>query len=76
MLKFLQRNEFAIQDLLATRERAGRLETVIPFGPERKRSLVAVRQTANSNYIRVVVKGAPEYVLPKCASELGADGEA
>jgi Ca2+-transporting ATPase len=60
---------------LTTREREGRLETVIPFGPERKRSLVAYRQTVNSeDYIRVVVKGAPEYVLPMCGSYLRADG--
>lgn len=36
MLRFLQRNEFAIQELLSQRERAGTLETTIPFGPIRK----------------------------------------
>lgn len=66
MLRFLQRNEIAIQDLLSQRERAGTLETTIPFGPIRKRQLVAVRPSPNSPYVRVVLKGAPEYILPKC----------
>jgi magnesium-transporting ATPase (P-type) len=61
--------------LLSTRQRAGTLETNIPFGPIRKRQLVAVRPTDTSDYVRVVVKGAPEYVLPMCDKQLTRDGD-
>jgi magnesium-transporting ATPase (P-type) len=67
LLKFLQLNEFAIQDLLTQRQRLGLVETGIPFGPIRKRQLVAIRPSPTTDYVRVVVKGAPEYILPFCS---------
>ena len=40
--------------------------TYIPFTPERKRQLVAIRATKDAENIRIVIKGAPEYVMPMC----------
>jgi len=42
--------------------------TNIPFGPIRKRQVVAIRPTRDSDLVRVIVKGAPEFVLPMCTS--------
>jgi magnesium-transporting ATPase (P-type) len=39
---------------------------VIPFNPIRKRQLVIIRPHAKSKYVRAVLKGAPEMVLPIC----------
>ena len=75
MLKFLQGNEMAIQDLIIKRERQGILETNIPFGPIRKRQLVVIRPSNKDQYVRVVVKGAPEYVMPMCNSILNGSGQ-
>lgn len=75
MLKFLQGNNICIQDLLAQKARQGRMETNIPFGPIRKRQVVAIRPDANSEFVRVVVKGAPEFIMPFCTKQLGADGD-
>lgn len=40
---------------------------MIPFSPVRKRQLVAVREKG-SDIVRVVLKGAPEYIIEKCTS--------
>lgn len=40
---------------------------MIPFSPFRKRMLVAYRPD-DSDTIRVVIKGAPEFVMPLCTS--------
>jgi magnesium-transporting ATPase (P-type) len=42
------------------------METNIPFSPYTKKQVVAVRPSIKDDYVRVVVKGAPEYVLPMC----------
>lgn len=68
MLRFLQHNKIEVQDLLSRRQRKSELQTKIPFGPERKRQLVAYKPTEKSEYVRVVIKGAPEYVVPMCTS--------
>ena len=47
--------------LFKQRERFGIVETHIPFGPINKRELIAIRPTSSSDFVRVVIKGAPEY---------------
>jgi len=42
------------------------METNIPFDSIRKRQVVAIRPTKDADFVRVIVKGAPEYVLPMC----------
>ncbi len=48
---------------------------MIPFTPIRKRQLVVIRPSPLSKYIRVVLKGAPEFVMPLCTKVLSLDGE-
>lgn len=76
LLRFLQDNDYEIQDLLAQRARQGQMETNIPFGPIRKRQVVAIKPSINDDFVRVVVKGAPEYVLPFCTQVLTSNGGA
>lgn len=66
MLRFLQQNEVAAQDLLVERYRKGEHECSIPFNSYRKRMTTVIRPHKGCEYVRVVVKGAPEYVLPLC----------
>jgi magnesium-transporting ATPase (P-type) len=75
MLRFLQDNNLEVQDLLAKRHREGEHECSIPFGPVRKRQVEVIRPYKGCEYVRVVVKGAPEYVIQYCNSILGSDGE-
>lgn len=46
--------------------RDGEHECSIPFGPVRKRQVEVIRPYKGCDYVRVVVKGAPEYVLRHC----------
>lgn len=66
LLKFLFDNDFHVEELYINKERNTIMETNIPFGPIRKRQVVAVRPTRDAEYVRVIVKGAPEYVIPMC----------
>ena len=75
MLKWLQDNEVSVQDQLAKRERQGEFECKIPFGPVRKRETTVIRPWKGCSYVRVVCKGAPEYVARFCTNVLRADGE-
>ena len=75
MLRFLQQNNYEVQELLAKRHREGEQECTIPFGPIRKRQVEVIRPYAGCDYVRVVVKGAPEYVLKHCTRILNSDGE-
>jgi magnesium-transporting ATPase (P-type) len=74
MLKFLQQSNIEVQDLLVQKSRNSILETHLPFSPERKRQLVAYRPDASADYIRIIIKGAPEYILPMCLSQLSETG--
>lgn len=50
------------------------METNIPFGPIRKRQVVAIRKNPHSETVKVIVKGAPEFILPMCTKQLGKHG--
>lgn len=67
LLNFLFDNEYPVNELYIQKERQARIETNIPFSSIRKRQVVAIRPTADSDIVRVVIKGAPEYVLPMCS---------
>ena len=75
LLKFLIENEFPIQDELVNRERNFKLETMIPFSSERKKMTVAYRLPGGDGTVRVVVKGAPEYIIPACTKELDSSND-
>ena len=66
MLRFLQDNDIPIHELMVRRQRECTLETIIPFNPIRKRQMVVIRPNPNSKYVRAVIKGAPELVMPLC----------
>ena len=54
--------------MLSKRHRQGILQTNLPFNPVTKRSLVAIMPNEKSEYIRIVIKGAPEYIMPMCTT--------
>ena len=74
MLRFLQSNEISVQDLLTQRQREAEHECSIPFNPERKRQTTVYRPFKGADYVRIVVKGAPEVVLPLCNFYLDSMG--
>ena len=65
-LRFLQDNQIQIEDLLTQRQRLGEHECCIPFNPVRKRQTTVIRPHKGCDYVRVVCKGAPEYVTKLC----------
>ena len=77
LLQMLIDHEQPVQDLLVQRERDNcRLVSQIPFSSTRKRRTVAyeldptMAEGYSSPIIRVVVKGAPELIVPLCANQL------
>lgn len=73
MLTFLQGNEIPVHELL--KRKIGRVLTEIPFNPIRKRMLVAVNHPEDEELVRIIVKGAPEYVIGLCTGKMNEDGE-
>jgi Ca2+-transporting ATPase len=74
MLRFLQQNDYEIQNLLTRKARECIVETNIPFGPIRKRQVVAIRQSKDHNIVKVIIKGAPEYIMPMCIRYMDMNG--
>lgn len=74
MLRFLQQNEVPIHDKMIERQRVAEHECSIPFGPIRKRQVEVYRPYNGCEYVRVVVKGAPEYVMDLCDRILDSEG--
>lgn len=64
LLKYLINNDKPVHELLKQRESQDKLKLFIPFSPIRKRMVVAYQ--SQDEIVRVVVKGAPEYVAPMC----------
>lgn len=64
MLKFIQNNGHAVQDLI--KNKVGRVKTFIPWTPKRKMESTAILQPGDDNTVRVYSKGAPEVLLQKC----------
>jgi magnesium-transporting ATPase (P-type) len=70
LFRYLIREEkdHPIQSILVRRERAHKLRAMIPFSTDRKRMTVAygLPEEEQGEMVRVVVKGAPEYLVPLC----------
>lgn len=67
LLKFLITNGIAVQDNFVERERMFKLKMTAPFSSERKRMTVAYKMTVDGKkVVRIVVKGAPEDLVPLC----------
>ena len=82
LLKMLVNRGIAVQEKLNERERevegenCYKLMSWIPFSSDRKRMTVAYRLRENLDIVRVVVKGAPESVIPMCSSKLDSFNQA
>ena len=76
LLKLLIDRNIAVQDKLMEREReipteqCYKLMTKIPFSSDRKRMTVAYSLKDQPDRVRIVIKGAPEYIVPLCNSKL------
>jgi P-type Ca2+ transporter type 2B len=64
MLKFIQNNGHAVQDLM--KNKVGRVKTFVPWTPKRKMESTAILQPGDDYTVRVYSKGAPEVLLQKC----------
>ena len=71
LLQLLSNNGINVQEKLIEREQHQELKLWIPFSSDRKRMTVAYTlKGENSHIVRLVVKGAPEFVVPMCTSKL------
>lgn len=66
MLNFLYENKINVHEKLAERQRESEIECTIPFNPIRKSQVTVIRPKKGCSYVRVVLKGSPEYVLSRC----------
>lgn len=66
MVKFLIDNEIPAHDMLVRRNLNTRKVMNLPFTSKDKMMIVIRAIDWESNSIRVFVKGAPEYIVPKC----------
>lgn len=71
MLNFLFSNHCDVPTKLQNKELKSKQFTFIPFSSRRKRSLVA--QQLDEETVRIVVKGAPEYILNCCTAAVDGD---
>lgn len=69
LLNFLTSINVPVQDHFVNRERNWQLLCLIPFSSDRKRMTVAY-YSKEQQYVTIVVKGAPEYVIPMCTQQL------
>jgi magnesium-transporting ATPase (P-type) len=65
MINFLISSGLPVQDLLLHKERLYPLVLIIPFCPIRKRMIVAYK--ISDCLVRLVAKGAPEEIVPRCS---------
>mmetsp|Transcript_29300 Transcript_29300/g.21213 ORF Transcript_29300/g.21213 Transcript_29300/m.21213 type:complete len:139 (+) Transcript_29300:1594-2010(+) len=68
MLKFLISQETPVVEMLQAKSKTGIRHTVIPFSPERKIMTVAYQVNGEFSPVDVVIKGAPEEIVPLCTS--------
>ncbi len=75
LLRFLQENELPVHTLLTQRQRTAEHECSIPFSPIRKCMTTVYRPYHGCDYVLVVMKGAPEVILPKCNQYFDSQGQ-
>lgn len=66
MIKFLIDNEIPAHEMLIRRNLHARKIMNIPFSSKEKMMIVIREIVDDDTHVRVYVKGAPEYVIPKC----------
>ena len=72
MLRFLQLNDIAVHD--EVKRKHHKELTHVPFSTVRKLETVAVVHPDSDQRVRVIVKGAPEYIFEKCSYFYDTDG--
>jgi magnesium-transporting ATPase (P-type) len=72
MIKFLQDADVPVHEII--KKKFGRIETIIPLSPIRKRQVIAVRHPDMDDIVRIYVKGAPEYIIDRCKKTHQVDG--
>jgi len=70
ILNLLLQSGVPVQEKLVERERDHILQLWIPFSSDRKRMTVAYSLKDQPDRVRIVIKGAPEYIVPLCNSKL------
>lgn len=77
MINFLIDNEENIHETFVNRNLYSPKIVQLPFNQSLKRKVVVRQVNSNdqnlSEYVRVYVKGAPEYVIPLCTQILDSD---
>jgi len=73
MLNFLFNNHCDVPQKLQAKELKSKQLTFIPFSSTRKRSLVA--NTLDEETVRIIVKGAPEFILNCCTAVMDGNCE-
>lgn len=75
ILNMLLSSGVSVQDKLIERERDHLLQLWIPFSSDRKRMTVAYTLKDHSDYVRLVIKGAPEVIVPLCSHKMDSAGQ-
>lgn len=75
MIQFLIDNEEDIQRQLVDRNKYAPVKISLPFDQSLKRKVVVRHCVDNAEYVRVYVKGAPEYVIGLCSQTLTSNAQ-
>jgi len=70
ILNLLLNSGVSVQEKLIERERDHILQLWIPFSSDRKRMTVAYTLKDHPEHVRLVIKGAPEKIVPLCTHKL------
>jgi magnesium-transporting ATPase (P-type) len=80
MLNHLFEAQVDVPAKMADKEHIYPCLTMIPFSPMRKRTLVvhdcSKLNEGEDQMVRIIIKGAPEYIMPMCNSMLNGNCEA
>ena len=75
ILNMLLSHNVSVQEKLIERERDHILQLWIPFSSDRKRMTVAYTLKDNAYNVRLVIKGAPENIVPLCSTKMNSSGQ-
>jgi Ca2+ transporting ATPase len=79
LIKFLLDKKCPAQSILEVKassldDGSDRIVASIPFNSKRKKASTAIILPGREQYVRIFVKGAPDFMLNICASYIGKDG--
>lgn len=73
MLKFLINQEVPVVEMMRQRDKNAIRHTFIPFSPQRKIMTVAYQTHGPNSPVEVIVKGAPEVIIPLCTAQMDSN---